>query len=171
MRFVTPYRYIFDVPVYRLPEDLYYRQRNAFVAKWKKEAFPDSALRQIHDGNRDHAIATRDHLIGLYGGCWRYNEVVGHIRLHFFGSQLRGEYFGVKAQRIVRSRRKLFEWKTDKLAPDVDVPNDATNAEIASLLRQYLQDCNKELPRRHIDAKILDRVAPHVDWRALLGWH
>ena len=40
-----------------------------------------------------------------FGGAWKYNEIIGYIRLHFLGNQIRGEYWGVKAMCQVRTRR------------------------------------------------------------------
>ena len=100
----------------------------------------------------------------------RYNEVIGYIRLHFFGSQIRGDYFGVIADRIVRTRRKTFKYRTHKLAPEINIPPGAANSEIAELVKQYVNDCRKELPggnRRYVDTELLDALAPHIDWRAV----
>ena len=89
---------VLDVPVYRLPEAEYYRQREAYV----NEA--------VHPGSHAETYM-RDHMSDVFGGCWSFNEIVGYIRLHFLGGQIRGEYFGVAAKRIVRTRRKRFEYK------------------------------------------------------------
>ncbi len=57
-----------------------------------------------------------EHLNNKYGGTWEFNEVIGHIKLHFLGNQIRGEYWKVNAKRIVKTRSKTLEYATHKLA-------------------------------------------------------
>jgi hypothetical protein len=162
-----PNIYFCDLMVYRLPREQYYSERERYV---EKIMFPTEAHRQFYHGERSRGVAFKDHLVESYGGCWEYNETIGVIRLHFLGSQIRGEYFGVRARRIVRTRYKVFKYKTHKLAPEINIPGEATNAYIAGLVRQYVDDCRRELDNRYIDTEVLDRIAPHVDWRGLLSW-
>ena len=65
--------------------------------------------------------AAEDRLRQSYGGAWEYNEIIGYIRLYFFGTQVRGEYWGVNSKRVVRTRKKTLEYKTWKLAPEIDL--------------------------------------------------
>jgi hypothetical protein len=147
----TPF---FDVPVYRLPQDEYNRQLGAFVE------------RSLHPQLRDNSFM-RQHLFDSYGGCWRFNEIIGYIRLYFLGSQVRGEYFAVRRKRQVRTRHKRLEWQTHKLAPEVTIEQPITNMSVAGAVRQYLEDCKRELPRRHVDLSVFEVVASHVCWRDL----
>ena len=162
-------RYFFDVPVYRLAEGSYYAERTAHV---EREMYPTAnadaeQIREFHKREPAHYIAARDHVEKAYGGMWRYNEIIGYIRLYFFGSQVRGEYIGIKAQRIVRTRKKLFEHQTHKLVPELTVPNEATSADIFRLIKAHLVECQRELPNRYFDTTLLDKIGPYVDWRGL----
>jgi hypothetical protein len=56
--------------------------------------FPGSS-RKLLESQRDRKIRFLDHLEMRYGGPWNFNEIIGFIRLHFLGSQIRGEYFAV----------------------------------------------------------------------------
>jgi hypothetical protein len=111
----------------------------------------------------------QEHLVLLYGGAWEYNEIIGYIQLHFLGSQIRGEYWQIKEKKIRGTRRKIFEYRTWKLAPEINIPSGASNSEIYALVRKYLNDCAKELKGRYIDVSRLEAIAPHVDWRGLLN--
>jgi hypothetical protein len=141
----------FDVPVYRLPLAEYDRQQKAFIDKASAHIAPNQA-------------ALRQHLWERYGGCWLFNEIVGYIRLHFLGSQIRGEYFAVNRRRIVRTRKKQFEYLTHKLAPEVSIKQPIGDQTIEAAIRQYLSDCQRELTQRHVDTKTLEVLAKHIKW-------
>ena len=140
--------YLFDVPVYRLSKDRYDREREAHI---DKVLYPS------------HNVAFRDHLERSYGGCWRFNKVIGYIRLHFLGSQVRGEYYGINRKRIVR----ILEYHTWKLAPERNVPFPITSKGVHCTVSDYLEACRAELPGRYIDTDLFEAVAKHINWRKL----
>lgn len=109
----------------------------------------------------------REHAKVNFGGPWQYNEIVGYIRLHFVGSQIRGEYFAPNTSRIVKTRKRVFWLQTHKLAPEVSIPLTATSGQIFDLIKDYVDACKRELPRRYIDASQLMRLGPFVDWKGL----
>jgi hypothetical protein len=162
-------KYFFDVPVYRLPEDRYYRERGAYIegVLFLKDSPYADDLRARDKADPSQNAAIRGHLERPYGGCWRFNEIIGYICLHFLGSQVRGEYYTVRKKRIVRTRTKTLEYTTWKLAPEVDIPQPPSGAAILSAIREYLRDCEKELPGRYIDTSMFDVIANHVDWHSL----
>ena len=41
----------------------------------------------------------QEHYYQKYGP-WYFNEIIGYLRLHFLGSQVRGEYFGSKKKKL-----------------------------------------------------------------------
>lgn len=163
-------KYFFDVPVYRLTKDKFYSDRKNYIEKMMYPGSPQESenLRRMYAENPRQKQSFENHLYDYYGGAWEYNEIIGWILLHFLDDQIRGEYWAVKSKRIVRTRRKIFEYKTWKLAPEIDVDEEATNPEIFNLINQYLLDCNKELRGRYIDVSRLDRLGPFVDWRSLI---
>lgn len=164
-------RYFFDIPVYRLPEDEYERERDKYIeGMLNPDGSPfNEAMRANEAADPHHSIAFRDHLQRTYGGCWRFNEIVGYVRLHFLGSQVRGEYYGVRKKRIVRSRTKTLEFQTWKLATEIDIPYPYTNKGIFETVRHYLKACSKELPRRYVDVELFEVVGKHVDWCDLIA--
>ena len=162
-------RYFFDVPVYRLPEERYYRERDKYIesAIYPEDSPFHEATRAKESADPNRNIAFRDHLQRTYGGCWRFNEIIGYIRLHFHGSQVRGEYYGVRRKRVVRTRTKTLEYHTWKLAPEIDVPYPHTNDGIFETVREYLKACRKELRGRHVDTELFELVGKHIDWCSL----
>lgn len=147
----TGIRYFFDLPVYRIPRERYYQEREAFLIK-NSSSSDDSSI--------------RDHLQRVYGGPWEYNEIIGYIKLHFLGTQVRGECFAIRRQRLVRTGRKLLEFQTWKLAPEMSV-NAESNGTILESICNYIDACGREIPRRHIDTELFDALAPFVNWKAL----
>ena len=157
--------YIFDVPVYRLKEDVYNRQMKEHI----EDNFnsDDRFVRDMYERDPDIKARMEDHLFRSYGGMWKYNEIIGYIRLHFLGSQVRGEYYTVRRKSIVRTRRKQLEYHTWKLAPEREIPPSSASKEIYSIVLEYVAECRKILKRRYIDSSGLERIGSFVDWRAL----
>ena len=94
-----------------------------------------------------------------YGGAWLYNEIIGYIRLHFLETQVRGEYYAIRRQRIVKTRRKTLEFRTWKLAPEREIPNSASTEIIYSIVLEYIHACRTELERA-----ICRRQRPGENW-------
>ena len=164
-----PEIFFFDVPVYRLEEEEYYRNREKTI---ERVLYPNDCplrdeLRSIEDADPKSKLNLSGLLEYSYGGAWLYNEIIGYIRLHFLGTQIRGEYYAVDRQRIVRTRKKILVFRTWKLAPEREIPNSAPSDEIYSIVLQYIDDCRKELKRRYIDSSGLERIGPYVNWKAL----
>jgi len=162
-------RYFLDLPIYRLGDGRYYQERDAHVDRTLfPPGSPYSEQRRADEKKKPSSLAgIRDHFEKSYGGCWRYNEIVGYIRLHFLGSQVRGEYYGVNRRRIVRTRTKQLEYRTWKLAPEVDIPRDATDSDIFSAVIRYVDDGRTEVKGRFIDDSQLIMLGPYINWREL----
>ena len=159
-----------DIPVYRLPEDDYYAERNAYadagMTKHPLSTTPASPSTAPRLSPQDAAML--DHLFQSYGGPWRYNEIIGYLRLHFLGSQVRAEHWRVQRKRIVRTRRKVFDFDHWKLAPETELPVDGTSEEIFAAVMEHVQDCKAELKGRYVDTSTLETLGPYIDWRGLL---
>ena len=162
-----------DLPVYRLPEDEYYKQRSTYVDSMVKKYLPSitPSSPSIAKSLARQDDEFRRHVCNTYGGEWKYNEVMGHVRLHLLGSQIRGEYWRVKAKRIVRTRKKILEFCDWKLAPETELPTTGSNNEIYLAILEHVDDCRKELKKRYLDAEQLTEIGPYVDWRALFEWN
>jgi nuclear transport factor 2 (NTF2) superfamily protein len=79
---MTDMLFIFDIPVYRLPKEKYYAERESSIEKQMYGTDPNKIARRkaFYEHNKDSAILFRDHLEKTYGGPWDFNEVVGYKR-------------------------------------------------------------------------------------------
>jgi len=161
---MTGCHYFFDLPVYRLSQEAYDKEFDRYFNRltgtfargdYKREPKAEENVRMM--------------LWEGFGGIWKYNEIIGHIRLHFLGGQVRGEYFAMSKKAIRRSRTKQLEYQTWKLAPEVDIAPPYGRAEILAAVRQYIEDCKREVPRRYIDTELFDQIAENMDWPAIVG--
>ncbi|MBD1388317.1 hypothetical protein IC617_02655 [Neiella sp. HB171785] len=151
--------YFIVIPVYRLPEDKYYSEMNKdfekLVSSTWDEDFRKNNPDLVENWKRSHRSS--------YGGDWEFNEIIGHIKLFFMGSQVRGEYWSTKPRRKVKTRKKEFEFKAHKLAAESEIW-DKTNSGILSAIEEYLSRCERELKNRHIDLREFEALKAHIDW-------
>lgn len=159
------YVYFHDLPVYRLTEDAYYSARDAEIAAFVADAA--RGLKPSTERKKELTLTMEQHHYDKYGP-WNFNEIIGYLRLHFLGSQVRGEYLSVKRSRLVRTRTKTLVYRTHKLAPEHQVPRDATNEQILGVILGYVQACRLEEPRRFFDDTWLITIGPRVDWNAVM---
>lgn len=162
-------RYFYDLPVYRLGEGEYYAKAKEYT---EAVAFPSGTLHGEHfrraqrNDPAEHSLMVGQTLES-YGGCWTFNEIIGYIRLHFLGTQVRGEYFAPNKKRLVRTRTRQLYFRTWKLAPEVEIELPICSESIRAAIDQYIKDCRRELPTRHIDVSVFNAINRHVDWFAL----
>jgi len=163
-------KFFFDIPVYRVSLKEYERDKAKYIEESMYGTPPniDQQMKAFHEREPSIKQQFENHLIRRYGGSWQYNEIVGWVQLFFLGSQIRGEYWGVDAKRITRTRKKQFEFKSLKLVPEIDIPHAATNSEIFGVVQDYLSECQKKLKHRYIDTSRLELIGPYVDWRRLI---
>lgn len=150
--------YFMVLPVYRISEEIYNSELNSHIEKQLNIA--DFVQNEDSDIKRSF----EQYLRSTYGGAWEFNEIIGFIKLYFFGSQIRGEYWAVKAKRIFKTRNKEYEYKTHKLYMELSV-REKTNESILATVKEYISGCKRELNRRrHIDLREFERLAPHINW-------
>lgn len=160
--------YFFDIPVYRLAQERYTDEMDSFVEKRIQTTFEcDGVAKSFRARQPNRVDVLRDHLCSTYG-VWNFNEIIGYIRLYFSGSQILGEYWQMMGQKILRTRRKVFERRTGKLVAEIDIPAQSTDPVICELIRGYLASCAKKLKSRHVDTSCFDATAPYIRWRDLL---
>lgn len=163
--------YFADIPVYRLPEEQYRDAMEKYIDEMMYGTDPELRQRRkgFYERNPNNKIHFVDSLKRQYGGAWRFNEIVGYIRLFFLGTQIRGELWMVDMQRICRTRKKLLVFHTLKVVPEMGIPSGATSVEIWMILLQYLDEARKKLKPRVVDSSMFEVLGPSVDWANLLG--
>lgn len=99
-------------------------------------------------------------------GIWEYNHIIGYIKLHLLGTQIRGEYYSTR-----KPKKKLFEYRTHKLACELELSTDMNNDEILKCILSYIDSCRKELnkkgSKKYIDSSLFEKLGCHVDWKKL----
>lgn len=163
-------RYFFDLPVYRLSQE----EREAEGIKYvMNTVFPlgtlhgDILREQAHSEPDEYQRKLSQTLHSYHGGPWIFNEIIGYIKLHFVGTQIRGEYFAPSRKRIIRSRIRDFQFQTWKLAPEVEIAFPITSEAIYQAVGRYIDACRLEIPRRYIDSTLFDSISPHINWLQL----
>ncbi len=159
------------IPVYRISSEKYYQQREEFVEKHLYNSSNEELnelARQVHKEQPSVKLQSQYILRNSYGSVWDFNEIIGYIKLHFVGNQIRGEYWAVKAKRIVKTSKKEFEYKTHKLAAEMSISRGLDNNEIFEVVTQYIDRCRKELKNRYVDDAQLKTIGEFVDWRKLM---
>lgn len=149
--------FIYDIPVYRTTS-IRHERDSAQLAK--------SALTMSL--NIDESVYRDLYEQILHDlPCYRYNEIVGYIRLHFLGTQIRGEYYCSFKYKSVRSKTKIYSFKSHKLASEVSIDDTDSDGVIYAAIIKYISACRKEIPRRHVDTDLFEKLGPHVRWAEL----
>jgi hypothetical protein len=159
----------FDVPVYRLSKEEYESQQKDFIQKELKQCggkYAEEAYRRYPELKSK----TESDLWENYGGCWLFNEIIGFIRLYFFFSEIRGEYWHTSAQKIVRTRRKVFYPKGNDFGFGECIPHGSSNVEIYKHIGMFLDrvQMGKEFKRRYVDKSVLENIGKHINWNKLI---
>jgi hypothetical protein len=155
----------FDIPVYRIRKEKYELEQEQYIQKVFREAGPYAT--EMYQANSDTAKLMRDHLWMLYGGAWPFNEIIGFIRLYFFFTQIRGEYWQIDCKRITRTRKKIFVFHSHNVTYEEEIPPESSSKKIFQLIQKYLERAQKELGQRYVDASVFERIGQHIDWKGL----
>lgn len=157
---------LYDLPIYRLPENKYNSERDNWI---DHQIYPPDTdktkTKNYYKNNPDALIHRKSDLFKSYGGAWRYNEIIGYLRLHLLGNQIRAELFKVDAKKIRKTRRKVLEFKTHKFSCELNISRNASSKEILTVIQQYIHNCQKQLGSHIIDKSLFENIAEYVNWR------
>ena len=155
--------YIFDIPVYRLSREEYEKSRQENTNKLLQEA----GLLGRPSDQKDRIVQISDHAEMQFGGAWRFNEIVYWIRIVFLGkNQIRGELWSTTANKVIKTRKKVFQYTTYSFGTPIDITYTKTNNEIFQKMCSYINDCKKhpKLIKRYFDLELFEKLGPHIDW-------
>lgn len=159
-------KYIFDVPVYWCKESSFWRDYDARLAAHLAE-FERQTGYPLADSLRDSL--TEDYWRS-YIAPWKFNQIVGWVRIYKLGNQLRGELWYMNARRATtKLTKKQFSDKGK--AFELFMPKGASSKDICEGLRRELVLVSLESKNGRkaiLDLETFDNLSPHVDWRALL---
>lgn len=164
----SPHRNIFEVPIYRCSLD----EHTKFIDREREQYMAYIGADPVKTPE-SHASAIRAFEAERWYS-WRYNEVVGWVRVYALGSQVRGELWFVSAKRLLPrgQNRFVYQGKAFELHPDLTLSDEAIASEVIDEFRALQRE--RAFHRRYIDFECLARVAPFVRWRELLArsnWH
>jgi hypothetical protein len=157
-------QYFLDLPIYRLS----LRQHTAELKTEKRKYL---APLKKYKNVAPESYANADRWFDRYHWYpWRYNEIIGWMRLYALGTQIRGELWCVKAKRITRRMKKKFFYvgkAFERSFRDND-SNERIAGEVARKLKQFTKE--RWMRKRSLDLECFQAVAPALNWRRLLGF-
>ena len=103
-----------------------------------------------------------------YIAPWRYNQIVGWIRIYKLGCQIRGEFWLITAKRFARNLRKK-QFLLCGEAFNRGVFSDQSSKEIFHIIRNSLIEFEEQYNRNIvIDIENFQELGEFVDWRQLM---
>ncbi len=77
--------FIFDIPIYRVAEAKYYADQKIYIESrlYEHPELNQSEMEAFYKKNPDRKTSDSDYYWRQYGGPWRFNDIVGYIRLYF----------------------------------------------------------------------------------------
>jgi len=167
--------FIFDIPTYRTTKASYSEDQELYIDEclYDHSELSRSEMEAFYKDNPHSEIRNRDYYWRQYGGPWRFNQIIGYIRLYLTGYQVQGQLWYVYAKRLVRKpRHKILICKNAGLGfgIPVDISPRSSNVEIFSHIMKYLDSIrtNPKFTNRFIDSSLLEMIGPYVDWWSLI---
>lgn len=152
--------YVFDIPVYRCDETTHYKEYEKIK---KRELLPYSKSETPRAYGQVEKRVEQE-----YWYPWKFNDIVGYLRLFIDGHRIKGDLFYAKAKRVVRGGKgKIFYYgKIYEYTPRIT----DTSIEIFENTFSELQKLkDPPLNRRHLDLEEFSRLGKLVDWKKLLA--
>ena len=159
--------YVFEIPVYRCSRD-----KHAMEMERNRERIAERLRRYGGNGLPSgffEECVQRFHAREWYP--WKFNEIVGWIRLYVLGRQIRGETWFIRAKRIRRDLKRKRIFYVGK-AFEVDISPSDTSQEIFEAILAELKKLSAEklFRGRFIDLETFVNVGPYINWVELLGF-
>ena len=159
-----PERHFFEIPIYRCPIDQHTKEMERDKLDWL------GPLQETKNSAPESFSNAERWWESIRWYPWRYNEVIGWLRLFVFGSQIRGELWYTKAKRILPKPKKPMFLRGEVFLTGFHPRQ--TDTEILSELKAQLVEFqkSKRMKGRFLDLECFLSIAPSVCWRKLLGF-
>jgi len=159
--------FFFEVPIYRVSESKFNTAYDRDLEKhWE---WLESASDTPRGRMSGHLLRISENRFWeTYGAPWRFNQVVGWIRLYVLGTQIRGELWMARARRYTRTGRRRYRWRGK--AFEMSCAKDMTSAEIGAEVEERLQRCVKDLRsgKMHVDLECFRTASQFLNRRGLV---
>lgn len=165
--------FIFDVPIYRTAKEIYNKDQKLYIEEclYNHSELSVSEMKNYYREYPDKKIRNSDYYWRKYGGPWRYNDIIGYIRLYLDGYVVQGQLWYIDVKRVVRKpRHKILFCQNTRFGSPVGIPTQSSNREIFNLIKKYL-DSVLGCPwfkNRFVDTSLLYTLGPYVDWKTLI---
>ena len=99
---------------------------------------------------------------------WKYNDIIGWIRLFVCSRQVRGDYWWVKSYRMIKRGKK--ESRFCGKAFESEEINTEDSSQIFDILCGLVNQLSKERPfkGKYIDTELILTLGPYINWRELI---
>lgn len=157
--------YFFELPIYRTSIEQFYQEVEKYI---------DKKFSKLNDFSKDYYENNPKEKLGWeqghrkdYGSIWEYNDIIGYIKLYFYGTQVRGEYWSVTAKRIVKTKKKDFICKDWSFGPAISVHFENDSLGIYNKIIELIDFFKKQLKNRFVNTSKFDAIGPHIDWKRM----
>ncbi len=160
-------KYLFDIPIYRCPIEKHTKELDEAKKERLQYLIDLHGPEVINSNAYEHIGNDFDRRVWY---PWRYNEVIGWIRIYALGDQARGELWFTNAKRIrsdLKNKKifyigKTFEMHIFKSQSSKDI----FNAICEELL---LQEKQTPIKGRYLDKDMFCRTGKFINWRQVFG--
>jgi hypothetical protein len=168
-------KYIFEIPIYRIPakkyETILKKERKSFEKNCENQFKNTLSENRNPKSIKKHLERMRKELVfeDRHWFPWDYNEIIGWIRIFTFENQIRGEYFWVKAKSLVRKPiRKRFFWEGK--AFELSINKEDSSKDIFKKIIGEIKKLKKQKPfnGRYVYLEVLKNIGQFLDWKNLM---
>jgi len=159
-------KYFFDIPIYRCPVEKHTQELDN-AKKARLQNLIDIHGPEVMKSESYKWVANDFDRVEWYP--WRYNEVIGWIRLYAAGSQVKGELWFTNAKRIRRDLKRNRIYYRGK-AFERTIRKNQASTEIIKIICEELAIQEKKYPvkGRYLDIETFCRIGEFINWRQLL---
>lgn len=163
-----PITYLVEIPIYWCEETTFnakYEEKLKTNLEIEKKILRAKGLEyELSEDDRklSHKILWEKSM-----GPWRFNHIVGWVRVYRHGDKLKGEYWSIEAKRFgLQLRKKPFvhQGKAFEIWPG----DKETSEQIFNRMCQRLRTFGGELKGRTIDFETFENLGRFVNWRRLI---
>jgi len=148
---------ICDIPIYGVSQEYYNEYWCKKVSEYNNESIIDESVRMHNNRMRE---------IILRNAIWKYNQIVGYIRVSVGAQDINFEdFYSFKRYKRDSNAKHLIEFNGDF---HFYIGSMKTNAEILSNIKEYLRlhigDIQKSHPKFYVDTSVFDNIIDHIDF-------
>jgi hypothetical protein len=161
--------YLNDLSIYRIPESIYTSKMKAAFNESMLSSYGDEFSNNPFDFEPlpSHIEARKLQHIRGFGGMWKFNEVIGFIRIGLEIDRVVARHWSVNRKVIRKSRQKTFELISWGFVYDVPIDLTLGDEGIASAILKSVELCENKLAPRILDSCQFKELVPFVKWSAL----